>query len=152
MFRGLHEHTIDAKGRLSLPVRFREQLASMNEDGSDEVKFILTQGLDGCLTLYPLKHWQAFEEKLAGFSQFEASLVAIRRTHLAPATEVTLDKNGRLLIPPMLREHAGFTRDVVWAGMGVKVELWDKEKWHRKVNDSLADPEAVAAALAGLGL
>ena len=152
MFRGLHEHTIDAKGRLSLPVRFREQLLSMNDDGSEEVKFILTQGLDRCLTLYPLEQWKAFEEKLAGLSQFEASVVAVRRTHLAPATEVTLDKNGRLLIPPMLREHAGFRRDVVWAGMGVKVELWDKEKWNRQVDASLSDQQAVAAALAGLGL
>ena len=152
MFRGLHEHTIDAKGRMSLPVRFREQLVSMNENGSDEVQFILTQGLERCLVLYPLKQWQAFEEKLAGLSQFAPQVVAMRRTHLAPATEVTLDKNGRLLIPPMLREYGGFARDVVWAGMGKTVELWGKEQWNLQVEEARADRQAVSAALAELGL
>ena len=152
MFKGLHEHTIDAKGRMSLPVRFREQLVAMAEPETEEVQFILTTGIDRCLVLYPGKQWQAFEEKLAGLSQFDPAVVAIRRIYLAGATEVTLDKNGRLLIPPMLREYAGFGRDVVWAGQGNTVELWGKAQWKLQEESSRADRQAVSAALAGLGL
>ena len=152
MFLGQHQHTIDAKGRMSLPVRFREQLAPVSSGESGEVNFILTTGIDRCLVLYPVKQWQEFEEKLAGLSQFDPAVVAIRRIYLAGAAEVTLDKNGRLLVPPMLREWAGLCRDVVWAGTGSTVELWDKEQWNQKADDSRSDPQAVSAALAGLGL
>jgi MraZ protein len=152
MFRGLHEHTIDAKGRMSLPVRFREQLASTPSGDAEEVHFILTTGIDKCLVLYPVDQWKAFEEKLAGLSQFDPAVVAIRRIYLAGATEITLDKNGRLLIPPMLREHAGLRRDVVWAGMGQTVELWAKELWNIQAESSRSDKQAVSSALAGLGL
>lgn len=152
MFRGLHEHTIDAKGRMSLPVRFREQLASMGDGTSEDVQFILTTGIERCLVLYPVKQWQALEEKLAGLSQFDPAVVAIRRIYLAGATEVTLDKNGRLLIPPMLREYAGLCRDVVWAGMGNTVELWGKEQWNLQAEASRSDRQAISASLAGLGL
>ena len=152
VFRGLHEHTIDAKGRMSLPVRFREQLAPMATGGSEEVNFILTTGIDKCLVLYPVQQWQELEEKLAGLSQFDPAVVTVRRIYLAGATEVTLDKNGRLLIPPMLREYAGLCRDVVWAGMGTTVELWGKEQWNLQAETSRSDRQAVSAALAGLGL
>lgn len=152
MFRGLHEHTIDAKGRMSLPVRFREQLAPMSSGEAEEVNFILTTGIDRCLVLYPVQQWQDLEEKLAGLSQFDPAVVTIRRIYLAGATEVTLDKNGRLLIPPMLREYAGLCRDVVWAGMGNTVELWGKEHWNLQAEASRSDRQAVSAALAGLGL
>ena len=152
MFRGQHGHTIDAKGRMSLPVRYRELLVSMSEGDSEEVQFILTTGIDRCLVLYPVKQWQAFEEKLAGLSQFDPAVVAIRRIYLAGATEVTLDKNGRLLIPPMLREYAGFDRDVVWTGQGNTVELWAKAQWNLQEETARADRPALSAALAGLGL
>ena len=152
MFRGLHEHTIDAKGRMSLPVRFREPLTGQSEEGTEEVRFILTTGIDRCLVLYSMEHWRALEEKLASLSQFDPAVVSLRRIYLAGATEVILDKNGRLLIPPMVREYAGLCRDVVWAGMGNTIELWSKEEWNLQAQASRADRQAISSALAGLGL
>ena len=149
MFRGLYEHSVDAKGRTSLPVRIRESLAG-GEDS--EVRFILTTGLDPCLVLYRYEEWQELEEKLAGLSQFDPAVVRVRRLYIAGATDCTLDKNGRLLIPPMLREHAGLKKDAVWAGMGKTVELWAKERWHLQMEAARANPQAISEALAGVGL
>src|SRR5690349_14786836 len=128
MFRGLHEHTIDAKGRTSLPLRLREALArgraAAAEEGADgEERLILTTGIDRCLVAYPIAEWQAFEARLAGLSQFDPAVVQLKRIYVAGAAEASLDKHGRLLIPPMLREYADLQRDVVWAGMVTHIEL-----------------------------
>ena len=148
MFRGLYEHSVDAKGRTSLPVRIRESLSK----GEDEVRFILTTGIAPCLVLYRYEDWQELEEKLASLSQFDPAVVQLRRLYIAGATDCTLDKNGRLLIPPMLREHAGLTKDAVWAGMGKTVELWSKERWNIQMQEARSNPQAISEALAGVGL
>ncbi len=151
MFRGLYEHTLDAKGRLSLPAHFRELLRAPGEE-TEEAPLIVTTGIDRCLVAYPIAAWKAFEDKLAGLSQFDPAVVQLKRIYVAGATLCPVDKHGRLLIPPMLREYAELSQEVVWAGMVTTIELWAKERWNAQVAVSRRDPEAIARALTELGL
>lgn len=125
MFRGQFEHAIDAKGRTSLPSRFRDVLAAGND-----LRLVLTRALfDRCLHLYPMKAWEELEAKIAEMPQFERNVVAFRRMYLSAAVECELDKQGRILIPPSLRDHASLEKEVLWAGMGRTAELWSREHW-----------------------
>jgi MraZ protein len=125
MFRGQFEHAIDVKGRTSVPSRFRDALAADND-----LRVILTRALfDKCLHFYPMKAWEELEAKIAEMPQFEPNVVAFRRMYLSAAVECEFDKQGRILIPPTLRDHAELTKDVIWAGMGRTAELWAKERW-----------------------
>src|SRR5688500_18443818 len=112
-FRGLYEHTIDAKGRTSLPARFREVV--LGADGAGEEPLIITTGFERCLVAYTRAEWQAFEAKLAALSQFDPAVVQLKRIYVAGATECAIDKHGRLMIPPMLREYAALEKNLVWA-------------------------------------
>ena len=157
MFRGLYEHAIDAKGRTTFPSRFREVLAGGATRAPEacetvEERLIVTTGIERCLVAYTPVAWDAFEAKLAALSQFDAAVVQLKRIYVAPATECVIDKHGRLLIPPMLREYSGLTHDVVWAGMVTTIELWAKERWARQVDASRTDPGAIVRALTELGL
>lgn len=136
MFRGRYEHTIDGKGRTSLPSRFREALAA-----TGDARLVVTTGLDGCLDAYPLQEWIAFEERLAKLPQFDESVTMLRRIYVSGAVECELDKLGRLLIPATLRQHAQLERDVIWAAMGRYVELWDKALFDQRHRAVLDDPE-----------
>ncbi|MCK5688064.1 division/cell wall cluster transcriptional repressor MraZ [Myxococcota bacterium] len=151
MFRGLYEHTINEKGRTSLPSSLREELAISVPQGSEE-RLIITTGIDRCLVAYPPAEWEAFEKRLAGLSQFDPAVVQLKRIYVAGATECSLDKHGRLLIPAMLREYAGLERDVVWAGLVTTIELWDKERWLEQEKSNRQDPIAIANSLKELGL
>src|SRR5882672_248280 len=115
MFRGHFEHAIDAKGRTSLPSRFRDVLAATS---------------DACLHLFPMKAWEEFESKIAALPQFEPNVIKLRRLYVSAAVECEIDKQGRVLVPNSLREHAILQKDVLWAGMGQMVELWAREKWN----------------------
>jgi MraZ protein len=150
VFSGRYEHAIDGKGRTSLPSRFREVLAA-----SGDARIVITAGLDGCLVVYPMQGWLAFQEQLAKLSQFDPAVVMLRRVHVSSAEECELDKLGRVLIPAALRKHAGLTRNLWWAGMGKNIELWDKQRFEQLRDEVLADPEeklAMAKRLAELGL
>jgi MraZ protein len=148
MFRGRYEHTIDAKGRTSLPVRYREALASMGER-----RIVLTTALEPCLRAYTIPEWSAFEEKLAKLPQFDLAVQKLRRVYVSGAVECEIDDSGRILIPPTLRDHAALTKDVVWAGTGKCAELWDKEAWRAQTEiKSEAERQAVSQRLAELGL
>ncbi len=149
MFRGLYEHNLDAKGRVSMPLKFREALGA---GGDKPCRFVLTTGLEKCLVLYAEDAWAEFEAKLAALSQFDPAVVQIRRIYMAGATECTLDKHGRVLVPPMLREFAHLEKEAVWAGMGKTIEVWSKASWSLQVEQARHDPAAVAAALASLGI
>jgi MraZ protein len=149
MFRGLYEHSIDTKGRTSVPVRFRERLTdNVGEPGT----LILTAGVDQCLVAYPVDQWEAFEQRLASLPQFDPAVVQLKRIYVAAAVEVAIDKHGRMMIPPMLREYAQLERDVVWAGMVTTLELWSKNKWAEQVTQSRSNPLAISDALARIGL
>ena len=125
MFRGQFVHSIDAKGRVSLPARFREGLGA---DGG--TRFILTPApFDPCLHLHPLRAWEELEQKIAEHSSLDTNIVRFRRLYISAAIECEIDKAGRVLVPPHLREKAGLSKDVLWAGMGKLLELWSKEQW-----------------------
>jgi len=145
MFRGHFEHAIDAKGRTSLPARFRDVLGA--KDG--EIALILTPALfDPCLHVYPLRAWEELEAKIAALPQFEPNVVAFRRKYLSAAVECELDKQGRILVPPSLREHAGLHKDVLWAGMGATAELWSSERWKAAQTMSESELASFKAAIA----
>lgn len=150
VFRGRYEHTVDGKGRTSLPARFREQLAALGES-----RLVITTGLDPCLVAYSVREWEAFEERLASLPSFDKSVATLKRIYVSGAVECEIDKLGRLLLPPSLRKHGGIEREVLWAGMGKHIELWDRGRFERANEETLNDETAraeVAARLAGLGL
>jgi MraZ protein len=135
MFRGQFTHSIDAKGRVSLPARFRE-------NGSDP-RFVLTGALfDPCLHLFPLKAWEDFEAKVAGLPSLDPDVVRFRRMYVSLAVECELDAAGRILVPHELRQKAKLEREVLWAGMGPHLELWSKSEWELGLSMT---PEQVAA-------
>jgi MraZ protein len=150
LFRGRYEHSIDAKGRTSVPSRFREVMTA--HGGS---KLVLTTGLDTCLVAYPMAEWLAFEQRLAELPQFDTDVVTLKRIYVSGAVECEVDKVGRLLIPATLRKHARLKRDALWAGMGSYIELWAKERFEELRKDVLSDEErrlGIARRLAELGL
>src|ERR1019366_7703633 len=101
MFRGRYEHTIDAKGRTSVPARYRDVL-----DAISERRIVLTSALDPCLAAYTMPEWTAFEERLAKMPQFDRAVQKLKRIYVSGAVECEIDDSGRILIPPVLREHA----------------------------------------------
>lgn len=144
MFRGQFEHAIDAKGRTSLPSRFRDVLTAGND-----LRLVLTRALfDHCLHLYPMRAWEELEAKIAEMPQFEPNVVAFRRLYLSAAVECELDKQGRILIPPSLRDHAELTKEVLWAGMGRTAELWSKDRWQAAQAMSEAELKSFKTAIA----
>jgi MraZ protein len=137
MFRGHFEHAIDAKGRTSLPARFRDVLAATGDP-----RIILTQSpFDPCLHLFPMKAWEEIEAKIAAQPQFDAHVIRLRRLYISAAVECEVDKQGRVLVPNSLRDHASLQKDVLWAGMGTMVELWSREKWNEAQTMTPEDKE-----------
>lgn len=125
MFMGQYEHSIDVKGRTIIPVKYREELGE---------SFVVTRGLDGCLYLYPAAAWQEFADKLKSLPS-NLKNRQVQRQFLSKAMEVSLDKQGRILIPAMLRELAGLEKDIAFVGMMNHVEIWDKNRLEQE-NDS----------------
>jgi MraZ protein len=155
MWQGQHEHAIDAKGRTSVPARFRDALAAEAVTSGDrragEV-FVITSALDPCLVAYPLSEWRAFEEKLSKLPRFDPHVVKLRRIYVSAAVEVSIDGQGRILVPPSLRAYAGLEKDVLWAGMGRYAELWAKDRWTAATETTEDERAALAGKLAELGL
>lgn len=118
MFMGQYGHTIDAKGRTVVPVQYRQSLGDT---------FVITRGLDGCLFLYPLQEWQVFVDKLQALPSDQKTR-KLQRQFLSKAMEVTPDKQGRILIPALLRDKAGLVKDIVFVGMMNRIEIWDKAR------------------------
>jgi MraZ protein len=150
LFRGRYEHSIDAKGRTSVPSRFREVMTAQGDS-----KLVLTTGLDTCLVAYPMAEWLAFEKRLSELPQFDADVVTLKRIYVSGAVECEVDKVGRLLIPAALRKRARLKRDALWAGMGSYIELWAKESFEDLRKDVLSDENrrlGIARRLAELGL
>lgn len=125
MFRGQFQHSIDAKGRVSLPARFRDGVSS----GGDLCCIITPALFDRCLHVYPLRAWEQVEEKIADLPSMDPNVVRFRRLYVSAACECELDKAGRLLIPGHLRERAELKKEVLWAGMGRHLELWSHDHW-----------------------
>ena len=120
MFMGEYNHTIDAKGRIIVPSKFREILGD---------EFVITKGLDGCLFVYDNHEWAAFEEKLKALPITNKDARAFVRFFLAGAASVEVDKQGRILLPGSLREFASLQKDAVLIGVGSRIEIWSRERW-----------------------
>lgn len=142
MFMGEYSHTIDTKGRLIIPSKFREELGET---------FVVTKGLDGCLFVFSDEDWKAFEIKLKSLPLTNKNARQFARFFVAGATPCELDKQGRILLPATLREFAGLEKDVVLTGMLNRIEIWSKEKWNE--NNSLDDVamDEIAEQMTDLG-
>lgn len=127
MFMGEYQHTIDEKGRLTIPAKFREGLGA---------SFVLTRGLDQCLFAYPIEEWKVIEEKLKSLPFTKADARAFTRFFFSGATECEWDKQGRVNIPLNLREHARLQKDCVVIGVSNRVEIWAKEQWEQYFQES----------------
>lgn len=122
MFMGEFQHSIDEKGRLIVPTKFREALGPA---------FVITRGLDSCLFVYPIKEWAALEQKLKSLPLMKSDARAFTRFFFSGATECELDKQGRVNIPANLREHAKLDKECVIIGVSTRVEIWSKENWEK---------------------
>lgn len=128
MFRGRYEHTIDPKGRLSIPSRYRDDLAARRID-----TLVLSEA-DHCVSAFPLDEWERLEETLRKHSPFSPDRRNIARVIVASAKECPIDRAGRILVPPELREFAGLRKDVIIAGTLDIFEIWSRDRWtdHRQ--------------------
>ncbi len=142
MLMGEFNHTIDPKGRVIVPAKLREQLGD---------EFVITKGLDGCLFGYPMEEWKAFEEKLQTLPLTNKDARQFVRFFLAGATNGEIDKQGRVLIPQVLREFAGLDKDVVLTGAGSRIEIWNKAKWEEIVSRYDDNMDEVAENMSNMG-
>lgn len=135
MFRGINAITIDGKGRLAMPTRYRDALAAPSN--SSLVVTIDTE--ETCLLMYPAAEWQIIEDKLQSLPSFNVAARRIQRLLIGHATDVELDTNGRVLIPPILRDYAKLEKHVVMIGQGNKFEVWDDTLWQQRRERWLAE-------------
>ncbi|MBX0327625.1 division/cell wall cluster transcriptional repressor MraZ [Oscillochloris sp. ZM17-4] len=143
MFLGEFEHSIDEKGRVAVPARFREELGE---------GMVLTRGFDLCLQAFPRQVWQQLSQKVSSLSLGSPEARSLRRMLFSNAAEVEVDRQGRILVPQNLREYAGLAEQVVITGMDTYFELWSAERW-RAVMDQLDTSGAgIAEQLAALGI
>lgn len=152
MFRGVNHLTLDAKGRMAMPSRYRDRLVQRC-DG----QMVVTVDPDHCLLLYPLPEWEEIERKLVRLPSLNPAARRLQRLLIGHATECELDGHGRILVPPPLREFAGLDRRVVLIGQGNKFELWDEAAWSERREAWLREAEgeaieALAPELASLSL
>lgn len=142
MFYGEHDHTIDRKGRLIIPSRFREV---MKEHYTE--RFVVTRGLDRCLFVFPEDEWRTQESRFRGLSFTKAEARRFNRIFFSGACELSCDRQGRVLIPPYLKEYAGIKRDVVLVGVSNRIEVWDKEEWRKFYEQNKESYEQIAEKL-----
>lgn len=141
MFLGRHNHNLDAKGRLALPARFRDQLAE---------GVVITRGFDPCLLVYPLDAWMPLAERVAGLSISDPDVRKLRRMLFADAVDVQLDGQGRVLIPAELRTYASIEREAVVVGVHTFIEIWTPETWEAQAANIERDGSTIAERLADL--
>ncbi len=134
MFRGASKVTLDAKGRLAIPSRYRDRIQT-RADGN----LVATVDRDYCLLIYPLPDWEEIEAKLVRLPTLNKQVRRLQRLMVGYATELEMDGNGRILLPKELREFAGLDRQVMLIGQGNKFELWDEERWNARRDEWLAD-------------
>lgn len=140
---GEYNHTVDSKGRLIIPAKFREILGE---------KFVITKGLDSCLFVYPMEEWAGLEQKLKSLPFTQKDARAFVRFFFSGATECELDKQGRVVLPTNLREHAKICKDVVVIGVSTRVEVWSKELWDKYSSNAEISYEEIAEKMVELGI
>ena len=143
MFRGQFSHSVDAKGRVSLPARFRDVLVA-----EGDARFVLTPAVfDPCLHLYPMKAWEEFERKVSELPSLDATAIRFRRLYVSAAVECELDGSGRVLVPEHLRQRIKLEKDALWAGMGRTLELWSQSSWDAALTMTSEEAASFRAAL-----
>ncbi|GAA4715517.1 division/cell wall cluster transcriptional repressor MraZ [Brevibacillus fulvus] len=140
---GEFQHSIDEKGRLIIPAKFREELGS---------SFVITRGLDQCLFVYPMDEWKALEERLKSLPFTKADARAFTRFFFSGAAECEWDKQGRVNIPTNLRDHAKLVKECVVIGVSSRVEIWSKEEWENYFNQSEGSFNEIAEKLVDFDL
>jgi len=143
MFIGEYQHTIDNKGRISVPAKFREELGE---------RFIVTKGLDNCLFIYSMDEWRILEDKLKTLPLTNKDARAFVRFFFAGASECDLDNQGRIRIPNNLREHAGLEKETVMIGVATRIEIWSLEQWEKYNDDANLGYDEIASRMAELGI
>ncbi len=140
MFMGTYDHSIDTKGRVIVPAKFRETLGD---------SFVVTLGLDGCLFVYPNEEWEDFVRQL---KELPGSKEArkLQRYFMAGAAPCDVDKQGRVLIPSNLREKAELEKDIVFVGVMSKIEIWSRKRWDE--NDDFDNVDDIAEHMSEFGL
>ncbi len=143
MFFGEYNHTIDTKGRVSIPAKYREQLGE---------SFILTKGLDNCLFIYTLEEWKVLENKLKQLPLTNKDARAFVRFFFSGATECELDNQGRIRIPNNLREYANLEKEAVMIGVATRIEVWSQTEWQEYNSDANLSYDEIASKMAELGI
>ena len=143
MLKGEYSHNIDPKGRLIIPAKFRDDLGE---------HFVITKGMENCLYVYPEQHWSEFEEKLNALpTTTDKKARAFAYFFQGSASEGELDRQGRTLIPSVLRDYASLGKEVVFIGMGKRAEIWDKARWDEKNAEVEASIEDIALEMEASG-
>ncbi|MDD5269761.1 MAG: division/cell wall cluster transcriptional repressor MraZ [Candidatus Omnitrophota bacterium] len=142
MFYGEYEHTIDRKGRIIIPSKFREVFKENFVE-----KFYVTRGLDKCLFVFTEEEWKLAEQKFKGMSFTKADSRKFNRLFFSGAVDVTCDKQGRVLLPQYLKDYAGIKRDVMIVGVSNRMEIWSKEEWNRYYDNAAPSFEKTAENL-----
>lgn len=143
MFIGEYNHSVDVKGRISMPAKFREQLGET---------FYLTKGLDESLFVFSESEWKVFEDKLKALPLTNKSARAFVRLFFAGATECTFDKQGRILIPQTLREFSHIEKEAIVIGAGTRIEIWNTTHWEAYNNPDNLSYDEIAEQMADLGI
>jgi MraZ protein len=143
MLIGEYKHTLDAKKRIAVPAKLRQQLGR---------KVVITHGLDNCLSVYPVKEWQRVASKLAELSMGQADTRSFNRFMLAGAVETEMDAMGRILIPDFLKSYAGLQTQVVMAGVHNRMEIWDDARWTEYKERVTKQADSLAQKLGEIGV
>ncbi|MEK9194371.1 MAG: division/cell wall cluster transcriptional repressor MraZ [Patescibacteria group bacterium] len=143
MFLGEYKHTLDAKGRMAIPAKFRSKLVS----GA-----IITRGLDRCLFVFDSKEWENLAQKLIALPLAQANSRAFVRLMLSGASDVQIDGQGRILVPDYLRVYAGLKKQAIVAGLYNRIEIWDEEIWKQYRSKTEAAGDEIAERLGELGI
>lgn len=140
--KGEYNHSVDAKGRMTVPSKLKEQLG---------LSFVVTKGLDGCLSAYPNDEWEIFDNKLRTLPKTNEAARQLVRFFVGSASDCEVDNQGRILLPATLRTFAGISKEVVVVGVGERAEIWSKEKWDAMNNAEEIDYNALAKGIEDLG-
>lgn len=143
MFIGEYEHTLDTKGRIIIPSKFREKLGD---------EFVMTKGLDNCLFVYPKSEWSILEEKLKKLPLTNRDARAFIRFFFAGASECGLDKQGRVTIPANLRKHSKLDKEAIIIGVSTRMEIWSQDEWENYNDDENLSYDSISEKMLELGI
>ena len=143
MLLGEYNHTIDEKGRLIIPAKFRNDLGE---------NVVICKGLEGCLLVYSQEEWESFVNELKSLPRMNKDARIFQRYFFGSANELTYDKHGRVLVPPSLRKDAGLEKEVTLVGVQDRVEIWDKDLWEERSEVSEEELDAIADRMESIGI